>query len=71
MALAESPQKMGTRHLRLILEGRNGNLEAVGFGMGDYAEKLERGSNVDIVFSVRFRSFSGPQINIEEIEIQN
>ncbi len=56
-----SASKMGAdgKHLRLVLGDSARSINAVGFGMGEYADYLNSGNLVDVAFSLDINDFRG------------
>lgn len=47
------------KHLKLTLSGEGYSADAIGFGMGEYAEFLSQGDFVDVVFHLDINTFRG------------
>ena len=56
-------QSMGVdkKHLRLRLTDGNNIFNAVGFGMGEYAEKLTAGTVISIAFNMNINTYQGSE----------
>lgn len=56
------------QHLRLKLQGQYKNLDAVGFGLGDWLEHLP--ARVDLAFQLEMNEWNGKrtlQLNLKDI----
>ncbi len=47
------------KHLKLTLSGEGHLADAVGFGMGEYAEHIKQGDLIDIIFHLDINTFRG------------
>ena len=58
-----SVQSMGAdkKHLRLRLSDKNNIFNAVGFGMGEFEEKLSVGMTVNIAFNMNINTYQGSE----------
>lgn len=58
-----SVQSMGAdkKHLRLRLSDKNNIFNAVGFGMGEFEEKLSAGMTVNIAFNMNINTYQGSE----------
>lgn len=67
-------QSMGleNKHLRVTLISGNKYINAVGFGMGDYADKFNGGDIVDVAFTMEVNEFQGSkqvQLQLKDIKM--
>ena len=58
-----SVQSMGAdkKHLRLRLSDKNNIFNTVGFGMGEFEEKLSVGMTVNIAFNMNINTYQGSE----------
>ncbi|MBI4256672.1 single-stranded-DNA-specific exonuclease RecJ [Candidatus Uhrbacteria bacterium] len=59
-------------HLKLRLQSQTGKLvEGIGFGFGDWAEKLSLGQSVDVVYEIQVNEWNGNrQLQIRIVDLQ-
>ena len=47
------------KHLRLVIGGSGKTINAVGFGMGEYADYLKQNDIIDVAFNLDINDFKG------------
>ena len=67
------PRKIKEEHIKMMLyqEGTNQGFEAIGFGLGHWAEKIETSEPFQIVFHLETNEFQGHktlQLNLKDIK---
>jgi single-stranded-DNA-specific exonuclease len=69
--VAGSPVGRGGDHLSLRMRSGNCVLKGIGFGMGDLAPQLPRGTRVDVVFTPKVGSWQGrPQADLHVQDVR-
>ncbi len=59
-------------HLKLRLQGQTGKLvEAIGFGFGDWVEKLTLGAQIDVAYEIQVNEWNGNrQLQVRIVDLQ-
>jgi len=58
------------RHLKLALGSKRGQLDAIGFGMGPYADKLQLGKRIEVIGELSINEWNGmrkPQLQLYDL----
>jgi single-stranded-DNA-specific exonuclease len=67
------PKKVGGDHLKLSVYSRKGSLDAIGFNMGEFFDKLDTTHPFDICYVVEINSWNGqekPQLQLRDIKLK-
>lgn len=59
--IISSPQVLKGRHTKLLVRQKNRVFEALGWGRGDWGEKLSSGDMVDLVYSLQTSEYLGEE----------
>ncbi len=60
--LVSSPTVVGSRHLRILIQGRDGPIEAIGFDMADRLRELRNSTRAfDLAYVPRMNKFGGTE----------
>ncbi len=57
--VARAARKLGTDHLKVLLETSTGSMDAVGWGMGARADRLTVGARIDIAYKLDLNEYQG------------
>jgi single-stranded-DNA-specific exonuclease len=65
------PQKIKDKHCKLLLRQNQRVFEALGWEKGDWASKVKRGEQIDLVYSLQFSEYLGEEtinLSLEDIK---
>ncbi|MGD9344994.1 MAG: single-stranded-DNA-specific exonuclease RecJ [Candidatus Aminicenantes bacterium] len=68
-----SPKTINGRHCKFILKQNGKTFEALGWGKGRWAEQVQRGDLIDLVYSLQFSHYLGEErlnLSLEDINIR-
>jgi len=64
------PRKLKQKHCKFLLRQSGRVFEALGWGQGEWADRVSKGDRIDLVFSVQISRFQGQEkvnLNLEDI----
>jgi len=65
------PQKIKGKHSKLLIEQRGRVFEALGWQRGEWAQSIQKGDKIDLVFSLQFSEYMGEEklsLSLEDIK---
>lgn len=66
----DRPQKIKDKHCKLLVRQKERIFEALGWERGDWAQSLDKGDTIDIVYSFQFSEYMGQEtlsLSVEDI----
>ena len=70
--VVSTPKTLSGRHSKFLLRQNGKMFEALGWGRSDWAECVQRGDLVDLVYSIQFSHYLGEErinLSLEDIKI--
>ncbi len=61
VVVANSPRKLQDKHVKFLVKQNGRTFEALGWDKGEWADSLEMGDEIDIVYSFQFSEYWGEQ----------